>query len=320
MLICICKPSNLVVSEPCLSLSWTHGPSTGKTKEKRKGKTQQTRIRLRSLGALSRPGSSSSSSHTPQWLSPTSTPVLLTAHGHPTRSAAPRRRVARHRGRDVPKRDALLPLSGSVRTGRFSRQFDNTPDAAAGQGQGPGSTRLPRTLPATTLAACRDEPTSHRAARSSSALGLPLRMGPARPAPFGTVPRMESASMAGHGQSRRPGLADGLSGALGCHAGAQFVRGRRWPAGRAGRRQAAVPGAAALPAFHGAAAARWQRAETRRDGTRREGKQGWRARRGAESRECRGGAAHDGGQDVSHDVTGRGIKSRAGPAGRPMSP
>ena len=44
---------------------------------------------------------------------------------------------------------------------------------------------------------------------------------------------------------------------------------------------------------------------------------GWRARRGAESRECRGEATHDGGQDVSHDVTGKGNQkqSRAG-AGR----
>lgn len=47
---------------------------------------------------------------------------------------------------------------------------------------------------------------------------------------------------------------------------------------------------------------------------------------GAESRECRGGATHDGGQDVSHDVTGaggQGIKSRlAGPSSRllPVGP
>jgi hypothetical protein len=35
------------------------------------------------------------------------------------------------------------------------------------------------------------------------------------------------------------------------------------------------------------------------------------ARRGAESRECRGGATHDGGQDVSHDVTGKGNQKQS---------
>jgi hypothetical protein len=73
----------------------------------------------------------------------------------------------------------------------------------------------------------------------------------------------------------------------------------------------------------------------RRDGTGRdeEGEAergwgpGWRGGPGggAESRECRGGATHDGGQDVSHDVTGaggQGIKSRlAGPSSRlPVGP
>ena len=61
--------------------------------------------------------------------------------------------------------------------------------------------------------------------------------------------------------------------------------------------------------------------ETKQTGRDDEGSRvcgpGWRARRGAESRECRGEATHDGGQDVSHDVTGKGNQkqSRAG-AGR----
>ena len=96
-----------------------------------------------------------------------------------------------------------------------------------------------------------------------------------------------------------------------------FGRGR-CPAGRAGRHQRWQFPAPLHDVGHGGSERRGDETDgTGRDDEGRVCGPGWRARRGAESRECRGEATHDGGQDVSHDVTGKGNQkqSRAG-AGR----
>lgn len=158
-----------------------------------------------SAPCLSRAGSSSSLTHASVRRSDTSTPLrpvtLVSSSLCPRPRDASRRgrrrRVARHRGRDMPKRDAT-PISsgcpGSVRTGRFSRQqLDHTPDAAAAQGRQGGlaawphwlwlSTRLPR-------ANASGHPTTCRR----------------RTAPPGSSSALGSASAAACGWSQRGGL------------------------------------------------------------------------------------------------------------------
>ena len=179
----------------------SNNPSTGATKEK------QRQTRRRCLTGPSSPPAASAPclgqearapSHSSALVSVRrvhSCRVLPSAHGRATRSA-----TATPRGAAVTRRPSCCasprPRPSSVRTDRFSRQFDSTPEARPDAAQRPGSTAanasgheaglLPLELGVRTRASGAKHPRP------------PRRMVPARrPAPFGRAPRMETSTTAG---------------------------------------------------------------------------------------------------------------------------
>ena len=193
----------------------SNNPSTGTTKEKQR----QTQTRRRCLTGPSSPPAASAPCLGQEARAPSHSSALVSvrrvhcrvlpsAHGRATRSA-----TATPRGAAVTRRPSCCasprPRPSSVRTDRFSRQFNSTPEARPDAAQRPGSTAanasgheaglLPLELGVRTRASGAKHPRP------------PPRMVPARrPAPFGgrrgwkRAPRPVRSELG----------ADGFSGAL----------------------------------------------------------------------------------------------------------